>query len=97
MAEFLVGDHLVFEGNQSLLHVILWLPVCEHGELVHLDLSVALVHAGQVDFGCEGHLGWLHWVIGAASDCQEVDAVVEVGVGRPNDRAIPLSEGGIIT
>ncbi len=33
----------------------------------------------------------------AALNAQEEDAVVELGVGRTNDRSIPVSEGRVIT
>ena len=44
----LVGDHLVLQTDENLLHGVLWVPVLEHVESL-LNLAVLLVNAWNVD------------------------------------------------
>ena len=67
------------------------LPVGEHAELIG-DLAGVLVDGGQVDLCVELDLGRLLGVVLAAGDVQGIDAVVEVGVGRADDHAVPVGE-----
>ena len=90
-------DHLVLEADEGLLHVVVGSPALENVELGRLNSTVALVHAGNVHLGSKTDLGSLSGVVRAASDCQEVNAVVEVCVGRPNNRTVPLSESGVVS
>ena len=65
-------------------------------ELVLLDSAVLLVNAWQVDLGVEHNLWRSLWVVFAAGDRHHVDAVVEVGVWWPDDRAIPVCERFVV-
>ena len=49
LIHILVSNHLVLEADQGLFHVVVALPVCENAELGWLNLSISLVHAGQVN------------------------------------------------
>lgn len=51
----LVGNHLLLECNQNLLHVSVLAPAAEEVELAGLDGSVALVHARKVDSGSKAN------------------------------------------
>ena len=65
-------------------------------ELVLLDSAVLLVNAWQVDLGVEHDLWRSLWVVFATGDRHHVDAVVEVGVWWPDDRAIPVCERFVV-
>ena len=96
MRGLLVADHLVLQADQNFLHGVLWIPVLEHVESF-LHITVGLVNAWEVDFGSELDQWSFHWVIVSANDVHHVDPVVKVGVWWPNDSAIPLGEGLVIT
>ena len=90
-------DHFLLESNQGLFHVEFGSPVGENTEFVDLNLACCLVHAGHVDLGGEIHFRGLGGIVRAALDCQEVYAVVIVGVGRSDNSATPLSECAVVT
>ena len=97
LSQFLVCYHFILNGNQSLLHTVVTLPVSEQWELGWLNLSCWGVHTWQVDLGLEMHLGWGVGVVGTAFNGQEVNSVVEVCVGWPNDCSVPVCEWLVVT
>lgn len=97
LRELLVCDHFVLETNEDFFHVVIGFPLLEDLELGSLDLAVCLVNTGQVDLGSEANFRRLAGIVGAAFNGQEVNAVVKVGVGRPDDSAVPVCEGSVIT
>ena len=97
MIDVLVGDHLVLEADKNLFHVIFGFPLLEDVELCGFNSPIGSVHAWQGHLRLEMHLGGLHGVVWPTLKCQEENTVVEFGVRWPNDRAIPVSEGSVIT
>jgi len=96
LCEFLVGDHLVLDADKDLFKSVGGVPVGEHMELVLLYHAVVLVHAGNVNLRCELDLGRSSWVVLATGDIEHINAVVEVGVGGTDDRAIPVRERFVV-
>ena len=92
-----MGNHLILEADQEFFHGIFCLPLSKDTELSWLYLSVVGVHTWDVDLGHEAHIWVLSRVVGSAFDCQEIDTIVEVSVGRSDNCSIPLSEGSVIT
>ena len=68
------------------------LPLSEHWELAGFDVSIALVDTWQVNFACEPYLRLYLGVLWSAFNLEEVNSVVEVGVGRPDDCTVPFGE-----
>ena len=97
MIDVLVGNHLVLKADENLFHVVFGFPMLENVELCGLNFAIGSVHAWQVHSRLEVHLGGLHGVVRPTLKCQEENTVVEFGVRWPNDRAIPVSEGSVIT
>lgn len=96
MGELLVSNHLILQAYKDFLHGVLCSPVCKNTELVIIDLSIGLVNRRKIDFGIKADFRGLFGIVRTAFDCEEVDAVIEVSVGRPNDSSIPISEGLIL-
>lgn len=61
----LVGNHLLFEGNENLFHGSFRVPVLEKGE-VRGNSSVLLVYTGNVDLRVEFDARGSHGVVRAA-------------------------------
>ena len=97
MIDVLVSDHLVLEADKNLFHVVFGFPLLENVELCGFNSPVGSIHAWQGHLGLEVHLGGLHGVVRPTLKCQEENTVVKFGVRWPNDRAIPVSEGCVIT
>ena len=97
MIDVLVGDHLVLEADKNLFHVVFGFPLLEDVELCGFNSPIGSVHARQGHLRLEMHLGGLHGVVRPTLKCQEENTVVEFGVRWPNDRAVPVSEGSVIT
>ena len=97
MGKFLVLDHLILDGNQGSLHGVGVRPITEERELVGLNSPIGLVHKGEVHLRNEIHLRGSLGVVRSALDVQEVDSVVEVGVGRAYDGSIPVSEALVVS
>lgn len=97
MIDVLVGDHLVLEADENLFHVVFGFPLLEDVELCRFNSPIGGVHAWQGHLRLEMHLGGLHGVVRPTLKSQEENTVVEFGVRWPNDSAIPVSEGGVIT
>lgn len=59
LRQLLVGGrrHVPADLDQHGLHGEVALPGCYAGELGEVDLAVARVDAGKVDFADEGHVG----------------------------------------
>ena len=74
----LIGDHLIFQGDENVLDGGLGLPLLEQVQV--FDSAIGLVDAGNVDFVHEGDLGRFYGVLGPAHNFQPVDAVVEDGL-----------------
>jgi hypothetical protein len=93
LGQVLVGFHFSEETGEEFLHGGLTVPVLEEGELARLNGSVVLVDGGDVDLGGElGAHGNVR-VLRSTGDSDEVDPVVELGVGRSNDSSVPGGEG----
>ena len=92
-----VGNHLVLDANKELFKSVCRVPAGKHMELVFLNKTVLLVDAGQVDLRSELNLGWVGWVVLSAGYVQHVNAVVEVRVGRTNNRSVPVCERFVVT
>ena len=97
MIDVFVGDHFVLEADEGLFHVVFGSPLLEDVEFGRFNFSIARVYAGKVDFRLEEHLGGVHWVVRSTFNAQEENTVVELGIGWPNDGAVPLCEGSVIT
>ena len=94
--KFLVCNHLIFECNQALLHSFIRSPMLEHAE-TSFDISISLIYRWDIAFRHKLYDRRSDWIIIPTSDCQEVDAVVEISVRWPNNCAVPLCEAFIIT
>ena len=92
-----IRDHLLFEADKNLLHGSFRVPVLEKGEFSRLNFTVVLVNAGKIDLWGKAHNGRSHRVVGSALNVEEKDLVVEVGVSRADNSAIPLGERLIIS
>ena len=68
----------------------------EHSKFVLLDSAVALVDAGEVDFGVEFDVGRVVGVVGSALNLHEVNSVVEGGSLGSQDGAVPVGEGLVV-
>ena len=97
LGKFLVGNHLILEADQEFFHGIFCLPLSKDTELSWLYLSVVGVHTWNVHLWEETHIWVLGRIVGAAFDCQEIDTIIKVSVGRSDDCSIPLSKGSVIT
>ena len=95
--ETLVGDHLLLQGNEGVLHAAAgWGPVSQVTVLGEVNLAILLVHTWDVDAGVEFDTWWLTWIVFTAHNAQEVDAVLELGVWWTNNGTVPVGEGLII-
>lgn len=94
--ELLVGQHFVFESDEAFLHALVVSPLLENGE-AGFDVAVGLVDGGDVDLRVELDHRRRGRIVLAALDRQEVNSIVEVGAGRPDDRTVPLREGLVVT
>jgi len=68
------------------------LPLSEYRELAGFNVSITLVNTRQVNFACEFYLRLNLRILGSALNLKEIDSVVEVGVGGPDDCTVPLGE-----
>ena len=93
----LVGDHFLLQADENLLHRCFPGPLLKEGELACFDGTVALVDRGNVNLGGKSDLGHLLRVVWTALDLEEVDSAVEVGVGWPDYRTIPIGEALVVT
>ena len=91
LGQLLISDHFVLEADEHLLQGVAAVPVGEEREAL-CDGAGALVHGRNVALRVELDSGRTRGVVLAAADRQHVDAVVEVGVGRADDGAVPVRE-----
>lgn len=96
LCQFLVGRHFLPEGVQHFLHVTVCVPSAERFDFADVD-SALTVNAREVNLGHECDCGRSIGVLSAADDRQHVDAVVEIGAWWSDDRAVPVSEGLVVS
>jgi hypothetical protein len=82
--------------DQDSLHRVLALPLGEAGQLLGVDDAVAGVDAGQVDLADELDGGRLIRVLVAAVHLDAIDSVLVDGMGRAEDRAVPVAHEKIL-
>ena len=68
----------------------------EHAE-TSLNISISLIYRWNIAFGQKLDDGRFDWIFISTFNCQEVDAVVEIGVRWPNNCAVPVGEAFVIT
>lgn len=94
--ELLVGQHFVLESDEAVFHALVVSPRLENAE-AGFNVAVGLVDGGDVDLRVKLDLRRSGRIVLAALDRQEVNSIVEVRAGRPDDRTVPLGERLVVT
>ena len=92
LVEVLVGNHLVLDSDEHFLDSGFAVPVLQEGELWGFQSTVWLVNWWEVALGCEFHGHGSIRVLRSANDLDEVNAVVEFGVGWADNGTVPVGE-----
>lgn len=95
-AAVVAGGHLFSQLEQHCLDAVVPAPVLEDGAAGRVDGARVLRDAVEVDFCDEFEQGRLARVRRAARERERVDAVLEYGVYRAQDGAVPVREGDVV-
>jgi hypothetical protein len=101
LREFLIVAHFLFDSEKDLLEGTFWLPPLQDSKV--LDITIALVDAGDVDFIIELDLGSLLRIVRATGDRETVNPIfkdslneiIEYVVGA-QDGSIPVGQGHVV-
>lgn len=89
-----IGEILLPESDQDLLHGVVSVPLSDAGKLGEVDPSVLLVDTGEVDLGGKLNDRRFVGITGAAVDLEVVDAIfVDTLAGARRNVQLSLKQG----